>query len=82
MTEIKVSSWGWIYLVIVLDWYTKENIGYTLSLQSKTDQWLDALETAVNSRFSEVIRDTLSWCPITAVSRRHNATWRHVPPLG
>ena len=45
--------------ILAFDWYTKEIIGYTLSLQSKTDQWLDALETAVNSRFPEGIRDTL-----------------------
>ncbi len=36
MTKIKISSWGWYYLVIVLDWYTKEMVGYYLSLQSKS----------------------------------------------
>jgi len=24
MTKIKLGPWGWYYLVIVLDWYTKE----------------------------------------------------------
>jgi len=36
MTRIKIGSWGWYYLVIVLDWFTKEIIGYHLSLQSKS----------------------------------------------
>jgi len=36
MTKIKIGIWGWYYLVVVLDWYTKEIIGYHLSLQSKS----------------------------------------------
>ena len=56
MTKIKLSSWGWFYLVIVLDWYTKEIVGYSLSLQSKTEDWLSALNTAVSERFPNGIR--------------------------
>ena len=37
MTKIKLHGWGWLYLSIVLDWYTKEIIGYSLSIRSKTD---------------------------------------------
>ena len=59
MTKIKIASWGWLYLEVVLDWYTKEIIGYSLSLQSKTEDWLDALEKAVNNRFPEGIRDSM-----------------------
>ncbi|MCB9748172.1 MAG: hypothetical protein H6755_07170 [Candidatus Omnitrophica bacterium] len=51
MTKIKMSSWGWLYLSIVLDWHTKEIIGYSLSLQSKTDDWLDAIDMAINNKF-------------------------------
>lgn len=58
MTKIKITSWGWLYLVIVLDWYTKEIIGYSLSPQSKTQDWLNALEAAVNLRFPQGIKDT------------------------
>ncbi len=58
MTKIKIASWGWLYLVIVLDWYTKEIIGYSLGLSSKTRDWLDALEAAVNQRFPRGIKDT------------------------
>jgi monomeric isocitrate dehydrogenase len=59
MTKIKLHSWGWFYLTITLDWYTKEIVGYSLSIQSKTNDWLDALEMAINNRFPNGIRDTL-----------------------
>lgn len=59
MTKIKLHGWGWLYLCIVLDWHTKEIIGHSLSLQSKTDHWLDALQIAVNQRFPNGIRETL-----------------------
>lgn len=59
MTKIKLLSWGWLYLVIVLDWYTKEIVGYSLGLQSKTEDWLKALNQAVNQRFPEGIKDSV-----------------------
>lgn len=59
MTKIKIGSWGWLYLTVVLDWYTKEIAGYNLSLQSKTDDWLDALSMAINNRFPNGIRNSL-----------------------
>lgn len=59
MTKIKIFPWGWLYLCIVLDWCTKEIIGYSLSIRSKTDDWLDAVEAAVNNRFPQGIRNTL-----------------------
>jgi len=59
MTKIRMSTWGWLYLVVVLDWYTKEIVGYSLGIQSKTDDWLRALNLAVNSRFSGGIKESL-----------------------
>lgn len=59
MTKIRMATWGWLYLTVVLDWYTKEIVGYSLSLQSKTDDWLNALEMAVNNRFSYGIREAI-----------------------
>ena len=55
MTKIKLATFGWLYLHIVLDWFTKEIIGYSISFQSKTNDWLDALNMAVNSRFPDGI---------------------------
>lgn len=59
MTKIKLHGWGWLYLCIVLDWYSKEIIGYSLSLQSKTDHWLDALQMAVDTRFPNGVREAV-----------------------
>ena len=30
MTKVKIQGWGWIYVHLVLDWYTKEIIGRPL----------------------------------------------------
>ena len=47
MTKIRMRTWGWLYLTVVLDWRTKEIVGHSLSLQSKTEDWLVALNQAV-----------------------------------
>ena len=59
MTKIKLASWGLLYLTVVLDWHTKEIIGHSLSLRSKTDDWLDALQMAVNNRFPNGIKSDM-----------------------
>ena len=59
MTKIRMNTWGWLYLTVVLDWYTKEIVGYSLSLQSKTEDWLDSLEMAINNRFPRGIREAI-----------------------
>ena len=58
MTKILVHSWGWVYLHVVLDWASKKIVGYELSLQSKTADWLTALRSAVNQQFPHGIRET------------------------
>jgi len=59
MTKIKMATWGWLYLTVVLDWHTKEIVGYSLGIQSETEDWLLALNRAVNSRFPRGIKDSL-----------------------
>jgi transposase InsO family protein len=49
MTKFYVNRVGWLYLVVVLDWFSKKVVGYDLSLRSKTQQWLDALNIAVDN---------------------------------
>lgn len=51
MTKVRLKSWGWVYIHVVLDWYSKEIIGSFVSTSSKTSDWLDALNRAVNTRF-------------------------------
>jgi transposase InsO family protein len=53
MTKVMIPAFGWLYLVIVLDWYTKKIVGYSLSSHSKTDDWLNALNSACNNQFPE-----------------------------
>lgn len=47
MTKFYVQNTGWLYLVVVIDWYTKRALGYALGLRPGTDLWLDALHQAV-----------------------------------
>ena len=56
MTKVLVDSFGWVYVVIVLDWYTKKIVGYYASIQSKAVHWLAALNMAVNRQFPEGAR--------------------------
>lgn len=49
MTKFYVQSFGWVYLVVVLDWYSKKIVGYKLNVRSKSDDWIDALNMAVDT---------------------------------
>ena len=51
-----ISSLGWVYLVIVLDWYTKKVVGWNLSLRSKASDWRKALDRAINREFPSGVR--------------------------
>ena len=55
MTKIKFPC-GWAYLHVVKDWYSKEIVGWSLSLLSRTEDWLNALNQAINKRFPSGIR--------------------------
>jgi len=57
MTKIKLRYWGWIYLVIVLDWYSKKIVGYSLRFKSEARDWLEALNQAVIKQFPQGIGD-------------------------
>lgn len=50
MTKILFPN-GWGYLHVVKDWYSKEIVGWQFSLMSRTDDWLEALNNAVNRCF-------------------------------
>ena len=55
MTKVLVESFGWVYVVVVLDWYTKKYVGYHIGLQSTAQHWLQALDMAVNRQFPQGI---------------------------
>lgn len=57
MTKFIVNALGWVYLVIVLDWYTKKIVGWHISVRSKTADWKQAMDRALNCEFTEGVRD-------------------------
>jgi putative transposase len=36
MTKVLVEGLGWVYFVVVLDWYTKKIVGYEVGLRRTT----------------------------------------------
>lgn len=56
MTKFMITGLGWAYLVIVLDWFTKEIVGFDISLRSRSEDWLRALEMGLNKKFKNGVR--------------------------
>jgi putative transposase len=56
MTKVKVVSFGWMYIVLVLDWYSKKIVGYYTGVQCTSRHWLEALDMAVNRQFPDGVR--------------------------
>jgi len=55
MTKIMIKDFGWVYLVVVMDWFTKKIVGYCLDGHSKTNHWLEALHQACDTQFPQGI---------------------------
>lgn len=36
MTKVLIEGFGWVYVVLVLYWYTKKIVGHYADLQAKT----------------------------------------------
>jgi len=51
MTKFLIPTLGWIPLVIVIDWYTKKILGFSMGLRGDTTLWLEALDCAVKEAF-------------------------------
>ena len=49
MTKVMVNGFGWMYIVVVLDWYTKKIVGYYAGIQCRSKHWLEALDAAVTT---------------------------------
>ena len=56
MTKFLIPSIGWVYLVLVLDWYTKKIVGWDLALRSRAAEWKQVLEQAVTAEFPNGVR--------------------------
>lgn len=57
MTKVFVQSWGWVYLHVVKDWGSKKIVGWQLSARSRTEDWLEALQLALNAQFPDGVRE-------------------------
>ena len=57
MTKIMIPSYGWVYLHLTLDWGSKKIVSHNLSLNSKTQDWLDCLLDGVNNQFPNGIKE-------------------------
>lgn len=56
MTKFLIPSAGWVYLVVVLDWYTKKIVGWDLALRSRAAEWKRAMDQALNREFPNGVR--------------------------
>lgn len=56
MTKVMVNGFGWMYIVVVLDWYTKKILGYYAGVQCLSKHWLEALDDAVNRQFADGVQ--------------------------
>lgn len=43
-------SAGWVYLVIVLDWFTEKVVGWEISLRGRSREWRQAMYVALERR--------------------------------
>lgn len=55
MTKVMTES-GWAYLVLVLDWYTKQVVGYHCGPRAMSGDWLTALDRGLNHQFPDGVR--------------------------
>jgi putative transposase len=56
MSKVMINGFGWMYVVVVLDWYTKKIVGYYAGMQCRSKHWLEALDVAVNRQFPDGVR--------------------------
>lgn len=50
MTKFMVEGVGWVYLTVVLDWYSRKIVGHHAGIQSRSKDWLSALNMAVHAQ--------------------------------
>jgi transposase InsO family protein len=56
MTKVMTES-GWVYIVLIVDWFSKKIVGHHAGYQSRSREWLHALNLATLEDFSDGVRD-------------------------
>jgi putative transposase len=74
MTKVMIEGFGWVYLVVVLDWHSKKVVGHYAGLQARAWHWLVALNRAVNRQFPHAPRCRPS-CGRAATARCRCRWW-------
>jgi transposase InsO family protein len=57
MTKFLIEDVGWIYLVAVVDWYSRKVVGHAMDVHCRSELWIQALESAVLNEFPNGSRD-------------------------
>jgi len=57
MTKIYVEKTGWVYVVVVLYWFSKKIVGIEAGMRSRSGDWLAPLNRAVNERFPNGVKE-------------------------
>ena len=57
MTNVMIPGEGWVYVPVVIDWGSKKRLSLHASRTSKASDWQTALDEAVNTQFSQGIRE-------------------------
>jgi transposase InsO family protein len=56
MTKVMTQS-GWAYIVLIVDWFSKKIVGHHAGCQSRSQEWLCALNMAIQTHFPYGVRD-------------------------
>ena len=57
MSKFMVEDLGWIYIVAIIDWFSRKVVGYAVGRHCRTDLWIQALEQAVLNEFPNGSRE-------------------------
>ena len=57
MTKVLVEPEGWLYIVLVLDWYTKKIVGCQVGKRSTAQDWLEAVEMGLQQQFPDGVKE-------------------------
>jgi len=55
MTKVMTQT-GWVYVVIVLDWYSKKIVGHHCGSTATSREWLQAVDQALQRQFPDGVR--------------------------
>jgi len=53
MTKFLIPDLGWVYLVIVIDWFTKKIVAWDIDLRSRSEEWRQVLNQGVMNEFTD-----------------------------